>query len=84
MVMIQFLTMAEVLQILEDQIRNYGGIYGVRDLNLLTSAIYMPQTSVQGLYLHKTIPVWQQPMRIIFVKITRLLTVTNGWRLLLH
>jgi death-on-curing protein len=48
--------MAEVLQILQDQIRNYGGVYGVRDLNLLSSAIYMPQTSFEGLYLHKTIP----------------------------
>jgi hypothetical protein len=32
--MIHFLTLSEVLMILENQIRNYGGIYGVRDLNL--------------------------------------------------
>jgi death-on-curing protein len=54
--MIKFLTLSEVLVILEDQIRNYGGIYGVRDLNLLSSAIYMPQSSFEGEYLHKTIP----------------------------
>jgi death-on-curing protein len=54
--MIKFLTLSEVLVILEDQIRNYGGIYGVRDLNLLSSAIYMPQSSFDGEYLHKTIP----------------------------
>jgi death-on-curing protein len=42
--------------VLENQITNYGGIYGVRDLNLLNSAIYMPQASFQGEYLHKTIP----------------------------
>jgi death-on-curing protein len=48
--------MSEVLRILEDQIRNYGGAYGVRDLNLLSSAIYMPQASFQGVYLHTTIP----------------------------
>jgi death-on-curing protein len=48
--------MSEVLRILENQIRNYGGIYGVRDLNLLSSAIYMPQASFGGDYLHTTIP----------------------------
>ena len=54
--MIKFLTLSEVLQILEDQIRNYGGAYGVRDLNLLSSAIYMPESSFNGNYLHKTVP----------------------------
>jgi len=54
--MIKFLTLAEVLLILEDQIRNYGGEYGVRDINLLSSAIYMPESSFGGEYLHKTIP----------------------------
>jgi len=54
--MVKFLTLSEVLQILENQIRNYGGAYGVRDLNLLSSAIYMPESSFDGQYLHKTIP----------------------------
>ena len=54
--MVKFLTLSEVLQILEDQIRNYGGVYGVGDLNLLSSAIYMPESSFDGQYLHKTIP----------------------------
>ena len=54
--MIHFLTLSEVLLILEDQIKNYGGVYGVRDLNLLSSAINMPQSSFWGEYLHKTIP----------------------------
>lgn len=54
--MIKFLTLSEVLLILEDQIRNYGGIYGVRDLNLLSSAMYMPESSFNGDYLYKTIP----------------------------
>ena len=53
---IKFLTMSEVLLILEDQIRNYGGTYGVRDTNLLSSAIYMPESSYDGEYLHETIP----------------------------
>jgi death-on-curing protein len=54
--MIKFLTLSEVLLILEDQIRNYGGAYGVRDLNLLSSALYMPESSFGGQFLHKTIP----------------------------
>jgi death-on-curing protein len=54
--MIKFLTLSEVLIILENQIRNYGGFYGVRDLNLLSSAIYVPQSSFDGQYLHNTIP----------------------------
>ena len=54
--MIEFLTMSEVLLILEDQIRNYGGIYGVGDINLLSSAIHMPESTYDGKYLHETIP----------------------------
>lgn len=54
--MIRFLSISEVLLILEDQVRNYGGKYGVRDLNLLSSAIYLPESSFDGKYLHPTIP----------------------------
>ena len=54
--MIKFLTLSELLLILEDQIRNYGGTYGVRDINLLSSAIYIPKSSFNGKYLHETIP----------------------------
>jgi len=56
MKMTKFLTLSEVLLILENQIKNYGGIYGIRDINLLSSAIYMPESSFEGQYLHKTIP----------------------------
>jgi death on curing protein len=42
--------------IYEDQIRRYGGIYGVRDLTLLNSAVYVPQAAFGSEYLHKTIP----------------------------
>ena len=54
--MIKFLTLSEVMLILEDQIRNYGGTYGVRELNLLSSAIYMPESSYGGQYLHESVP----------------------------
>jgi death-on-curing protein len=45
--------MSEVLLILQDQIRRYGGIYGVRDPSLLSSALAMPNSSFEGKYLHK-------------------------------
>jgi death-on-curing protein len=53
---IRFLTLSEVLMIYEDQIRQYGGRYGVRDISLLSSAIYIPQSTFDKKYLHKTIP----------------------------
>ena len=49
----RFLTMGEVLLILQDQIRRYGGAYGVRDIELLSSALAMPSVSFEGKYLHK-------------------------------
>ena len=44
--------MGEVLLILQDQIRRYGGAYGVRDLDLLSSALAMPSASFEGKFLH--------------------------------
>ena len=51
----RFLTLSEVVLILEDQIRRYGGEFGVRDLFLLSSALAMPQAQYSGSYLHETI-----------------------------
>jgi death on curing protein len=48
----RFLSMGEVLLILQDQIRRYGGRYGVRDPELLSSALAMPQSSFEGKLLH--------------------------------
>jgi death-on-curing protein len=44
--------MSEVLLILQDQIRRYGGRYGVRDLSLLSSAMAMPMATYEGNLLH--------------------------------
>ncbi len=49
----RFLTMSEVLLILQDQVRRYGGAYGVRDPALLSSALAMPSATFEGKYLHK-------------------------------
>jgi death-on-curing protein len=44
--------MSEVLLILQDQIRQYGGSYGARDPALLSSAMAMPMAMYEGKLLH--------------------------------
>ena len=41
--------------ILQDQIRRYGGLYGVRDLALLSSALAMPRATFEGKLLHEDV-----------------------------
>lgn len=50
-----FLTLDEVLGIHADQIRMYGGGSGARDLELLRSALAMPETTFDGEYLHPSV-----------------------------
>jgi death on curing protein len=38
-----YLTVGEVLQIHHEQINNYGGVHGIRDIALLESAVFRPQ-----------------------------------------
>lgn len=52
---IYFLTLEDVLEIHADQIKNYGGRMGIRDQNLLLSAIAQPQSQFHGQYLHKSL-----------------------------
>lgn len=52
---IAFLTLAEVVEIHTDQIMRYGGVDGLRDVNLLSSAIAMPYSSFSGTFLHATL-----------------------------
>lgn len=47
-----FLSVADVLQIHDEQIESYGGIHGIRDEGLLESAVMTPQASFGGEYLH--------------------------------
>ena len=49
---IVFLTMEEVLEIHDDQIRRYGGGSGIRDGGLLQSAVAMPSMGFGEDYLH--------------------------------
>ena len=52
---IRFLTMAEVLMIYADQMRRYGGDYGIRDPGLLSSALAMPESTFNSQYLNISI-----------------------------
>jgi len=47
-----FLSLSEVLEIHQDQITRYGGSAEIRDLNLLKSALGMPQSTFGGEFLH--------------------------------
>jgi len=49
---ILFLTLEEVLEIHGDQVERYGGAPGIRDMELLQSALAMPSTGVNEEYLH--------------------------------
>lgn len=50
-----FLTLDDVLEIHKDQIDRYGGKTGIRDQNLLLSALAQPYSAFEGRFLHKTI-----------------------------
>ncbi|MEJ2327483.1 MAG: type II toxin-antitoxin system death-on-curing family toxin [Chromatiaceae bacterium] len=50
-----FLGLAEVLAIHRDQITRYGGIPGIRDIELLKSALGMPAATYGGQFLHTDI-----------------------------
>jgi death on curing protein len=50
-----FLGLDEVIEIHHDQIKRYGGHPGIRDIELLKSAIAMPAARFGGDYLHTDI-----------------------------
>jgi death on curing protein len=53
--MIRFLPEAIIVAIHDDQIRLYGGAYGVRDIGGLDAALHMPQAHFGGQFLYPTI-----------------------------
>lgn len=50
-----FLSLPEVLEIHRDQIRRYGGTFGIRDIALLKSALGMPQSTCGGEFVHTNV-----------------------------
>lgn len=57
--MTDYLTLNEVLAIHEDQIERYGASPGVRDLGLLESALYRPQTGYYGDLIEEAAALWE-------------------------
>ena len=52
---VQFLTLAEVVDIHKNQIELHGGEPGIRDIKLLSSAISMPGATFNNEFLHRDI-----------------------------
>lgn len=53
--MIRFLEKSTLLIFHEDQLRQYGGKSGIRDMGLLESALAQPEASFGGDYVHQDI-----------------------------
>jgi len=49
---VDFLTLAELIEIHRNQIELYGGNPGIRDITLLSSAIALPKSTFDGVFLH--------------------------------
>lgn len=56
---IHYLSEAEVIAINEEMVSLFGGLHGVRDLNLLRSAIGRPQMSAGFQDAYKSIFGWE-------------------------
>jgi len=52
---IDFLTLAEIIEIHMNQIDLYGGDSGLRDITLLQSAMALPESTFDNKFLHKDI-----------------------------
>lgn len=50
-----YLTLEQVIIIHEDQVMRYGGSSGLRDVSLLESAVFRPQSSFGGEDLYPTV-----------------------------
>ena len=57
--MTDYLTVADVLAIHEDQIARYGGSAGIRDRGLLEAALFRPQTGYYADLLEEAAALWE-------------------------
>src|SRR6202051_3950322 len=57
--MTEYLTIAEVLAMHEDQIKREGGAAGVRDMGALESALYRPQTGYYDDLIGEAAALWE-------------------------
>ena len=52
---LEFLTVQDVLDLHDEQLLRFGGSDGVRDRGALESAVAVPQSTFDGVFLHETI-----------------------------
>ncbi len=57
--MTDYLLVAEVLAIHDDQIARYGGAHGVRDPGLLEAALFRPQTGYYADLIEEVAALWE-------------------------
>lgn len=50
-----FLTLVEIIEIQRNQLELYGGDTGIRDYKLLTSAVFMAESTFDGEFLHENL-----------------------------
>ncbi len=53
--MTRFLDIQEILEIHDSLIDSYGGLFGLRDLGLLASAVEIPKAKISKKFLHPTL-----------------------------
>ena len=54
-----YLTLADILAIHDDQIRRFGGTFGVRDFGLIEAAIFRPQSGYYDDILGEAAALWE-------------------------
>lgn len=57
--MTDYLTMADIMAIHEDQVERYGGAHGVRDPGALESALFRPQTGYYADVIAEAAALWE-------------------------
>ena len=53
--MIKYLTIEQVIELHDEMLKRYGGLSGIRDKNLLWSAIDIPKTAMFGQEMYPSI-----------------------------
>ena len=83
-----YLTLADVLAIHDDQIRQFGGTLGVRDIGLIEAAVFRPQSGYYNDILGEAAALWESlsqnhpfidgNKRVAFAAMDVFLRI-NGW-----
>ncbi len=74
---IDFLTLAEIIEIHGDQIGLYGGNPGIRDIALLSSALALPKSTFDGDFLQAVFLRWRRCTFTIYARTIHSSTVNK-------